>query len=244
MSAHVQLCLDRHRACSGPTKRQPHGGTGRGHDGRGAPRRPARLRAGLRLIRLALAVVGLLLCGTAAHPQPHEAPTASGTGREGLLSLTEVARIPGPHRAILRSTRAGGPARQFDWTAIAVGTTAGTARGVAVALAALDGSGHSLMLDADEVEPLLAYLEGAAAPSDGGANASLVLGYFQLRSGASLIGFPNVPAIRVLFRGFLSLGTGGGAPGDVGQIAGDGQVAEFRRALGAALAALPERGPE
>lgn len=201
------------------------------------------VQGGDRMVRSlfsAFVAAGLLAFGTAAHAQPADVPAAPGAGRGPSLPLGEVARIPGPHRALLRSSHAGGPARQFDWTAIVVGTSAGTARGVAVALAALDGGGRSLMLDADEVEPLLAYLEGATPPPDGaGAGAVLALGYFQLRSGPSLIGLPAVPAIRILFRGFLGFATGGGAPGDVGKIEGDEQIARFRGALRTALAALP-----
>lgn len=196
--------------------------------------------------RFAFVVAGSLACGAAAAPaQPSCAAAAPDGGSGPSLSLGAAARISGPHRAILRSTRAGGPARPLDWTAIAVGTPAGTARGVAVSLAARGGGARSLVLDADEVEPLLAYLEGARAPSGGaGTDATLAFGYFQLRSGPSLIGFPAVPAIRVMFGDVLGLATGGGDPGDVAQIEGRERIAEFRDALRAALAAIPERPPD
>lgn len=128
------------------------------------------------MTRFAFVVIGSLAWGTTAHPQSADAPAAAGAGRGPSFSLSEAARVSGPHRATLRSARAGGPARPLDWTAIAVGTPAGTARGVAVSLAARDGSARSLVLDADEVVPLLAYLEGAAPPSDrAGAEATLAL---------------------------------------------------------------------
>lgn len=197
------------------------------------------------MVRFVFVLLSSLALGTAAHAQATDVPAAPGMARGLSLSLSEVARISGPHRAALRSSRAGGPARPFDWTAIIVGTSAGTARGVAVNLAARDGSRRSLMLDAAEVDPLLAYLDGATSPSGRvGAEASLAFGYFQLRGGPSLIGFPAVPAIRVMFGDLLDLATGGSDPGDVGQIEGDQQILEFRNALRAALAAIPERPPD
>lgn len=197
------------------------------------------------MVRLASIVVGSLACGTAVLAQPADAPATPGAGRGPPLSLGGAARVSGPHRAALGSPRAGGPARPFDWTTIVVRTPAGTARGVAVSLAARDGSARGLILDADEVDPLLAYLEGATPPSGrAGAGATLVFGYFQLRGGPSLIGFPAVPAIRVMFGDVLGVATGGGDAGDIGQIEGDEQIAKFRDALRAALAALPERPPD
>lgn len=47
-----------------------------------------------------------------------------------------------------------------------------------------------------------------------------------------------------MFGDLLGLATGGGDPGDVGQIEGGEQIAKFRDALRAALAAIPERPPD
>ena len=99
---------------------------------------------------------------------------------------------------------------------------------------------RSLMLDADEVDPLLAYPEGATPPSgSAGAGATLDFGYFQLRSGPNLVGFPAVPAIRVMLGDVLGAATGGGDAGDIGLIKGDEQIAKFRNALRAALPECP-----
>ena len=47
-----------------------------------------------------------------------------------------------------------------------------------------------------------------------------------------------------MFGDVLGAATGGGDAGDIGQIEGDEQIAKFRDALRAALAALPERPPD
>src|SRR5689334_14591041 len=108
------------------------------------------------MIRVAVILLVLLAGGTAAHPQPADAPPTPGASRVSPVSLGEVAHTSGPHRAAVRSNGHADAVRPFDWTAIAVGTSAGAARGVTVVLATLNGSAQSLLLDADEVEPLLA----------------------------------------------------------------------------------------
>lgn len=193
------------------------------------------------MTRFTFVVVGLLAWSNVVYAQQADAPTVAGTGHGPSPSLGEAAHISGPHQAIVRSTRTGGPAQPFDWTTITVTTSVGTARGITVGLATRDGGARSLMLDADEVGPLLAYLEGMSLPSARTSVGTILdFRYFQLRSGASIITFPAFPAVRFMFGDVLGFVTGGGNPGDLGQIEGNEQIEKFRSSLRAAATALSE----